>query len=198
MPRNETTQKFADRVQDLISDSGKDLRTVAAKMGIGLSSLSNYQNAEREPSISTVAKFAKYFGVTSDYLVGLSNNKTVETAAIGKTTGLSDESINRVNTIYRSGQMEFINHLLCDPELMKVLVYVYQLHAQKIDSSKIYAVIEAWAFDKLQQDKKAELLMVYGSVIRSNYKQEAKNAMAQIIDNFDQNVIGQFNNAEEV
>lgn len=45
------------------------------------------------PDILTARKFAECFGVTTDYLLGLSDNRTSENDAIGKKLGLSDEAI---------------------------------------------------------------------------------------------------------
>lgn len=93
MTGTETTKCFADRLQDLIAESGKDVKTLADEIGVSSGALSKYQNDKGEPGISALYKIANYFGVTADYLIGLSNNKTVENASIGQMTGLSDDAI---------------------------------------------------------------------------------------------------------
>ena len=94
MTGTETTKCFADRLQDLISESGKDVKTLAAEIGVSSGALSKYQNDKGEPGITALYKIANYFGVTADYLVGLNHNRTNEYAAIGNITGLSDEAID--------------------------------------------------------------------------------------------------------
>lgn len=93
MPSNETTKILADRLSDLIAESGKDLREISDEVGISPASLSYYTNDLREAGIGAIAKLSRYFQVTSDYLLGLSDNRTVKAASIGKETGLSDNAI---------------------------------------------------------------------------------------------------------
>lgn len=93
MTGTSVTKCFADRLQDLIADSGKDVKTLAAEIGVSSGALSKYQNDKGEPGITALCKIAQYFGVTTDYLVGLTNNKTQGNADIGLETGLSDGAI---------------------------------------------------------------------------------------------------------
>ena len=107
MTGTETTKCFADRLQDLISESGKDVKTLAAEIGVSSGALSKYQNDKGEPGITALSKIAEYFGVTSDYLIGLSDNRKLENANIGKRIGLSDKSIETLEDLNRVVQ----NHL---------------------------------------------------------------------------------------
>ena len=45
---------------------------LAIELGIGRSSISNYESGFREPDFETLAKLANCFGVTTDWLIGLS------------------------------------------------------------------------------------------------------------------------------
>ena len=111
MTGTDTTKCFADRLQDLIADSGKDMKTLASEIGISSGALSKYQNDNSEPGITALAKIAQYFGVTADYLVGMSDSKNLENANIGQVTGLSDEAIDSLKFLKSSdafGYSEFI------------------------------------------------------------------------------------------
>ena len=48
---------------------------VAAFLGVGRNTLSRYETGERAPDTDTVARLAGYFDVTTDYLLGLSNER---------------------------------------------------------------------------------------------------------------------------
>lgn len=111
MTGTETTKCFADRLQDLIKESGKDLKTLADEIGISSGALSKYQNDNGEPGISALYKIANYFGVTADYLIGLSDNKTVENASIGQVTGLSDGAIQTLEKMNAAGNYYVINDI---------------------------------------------------------------------------------------
>ena len=78
MTGTETTKALADRLSDLIKDSGKDHRQIAKECGLGShGSLSKYASDGAEPGINALAKLADYFGVSIDYLVGRTDDPQV-------------------------------------------------------------------------------------------------------------------------
>jgi transcriptional regulator with XRE-family HTH domain len=66
---------FAKRIRELRNEKGLGVRQLAAELNIGNSSLSQYENCKRVPDIITARMFADYFGVTTDYLIGLTDEK---------------------------------------------------------------------------------------------------------------------------
>jgi transcriptional regulator with XRE-family HTH domain len=50
------------------------VRELASKIGISHSTLSLYENLKREPGTTICAQFARYFNVSSDYLLGLTDD----------------------------------------------------------------------------------------------------------------------------
>lgn len=101
MTGTDTTKCFADRLQDLIADSGKDVKTLAAEIGVSSGALSKYQNDKGEPGITALSKIAQYFGVTADYLTGLSDVKTTDenVKTVHAVTGLSEEAIKALEML---------------------------------------------------------------------------------------------------
>lgn len=93
--------EFKDRLRDLIKNSGKTQKSVSEeikeKFQIDLSAqtLSYYVNG-REPNYETLRAISRYFGVSSDYLLGLSDvqNTDPDIKAISEKTGLSEKSLN--------------------------------------------------------------------------------------------------------
>lgn len=63
-------------------------------LGISRPTVGFYENGERIPDALILKQIAERCGVTTDYLVGLSDNKTIEGSNIAKDTGLSDKAIN--------------------------------------------------------------------------------------------------------
>lgn len=96
MTGTETTKKLADILSDLISDSGKDLKTLGKEIGISDSALSKYQNDSGEAGINAINKIADYFNVSSDYLIGKTDVKkpSIQDQAIQNEIGLSERSID--------------------------------------------------------------------------------------------------------
>lgn len=66
--------------------------------GIKQGTLSAYERNAREPNVETIRKIAEYFGVTADYLIGISEHKTAEHDAVGQIIPLSDAAIDSLRT----------------------------------------------------------------------------------------------------
>jgi transcriptional regulator with XRE-family HTH domain len=93
--KNAVTSIFADRLQDLIAESGKTINELSSPDEIGISSgsLSKYQNDVAEPGITALVKLADYFNVSFDYLLGKSDCKHRENIDIREETMLSEKAI---------------------------------------------------------------------------------------------------------
>lgn len=89
----DTKEIFAQRVIELRKEKGINQAQLAERVGVSKTSANLYESATRVPDIQVLARYAKELEVTSDYLIGLSDNRTAETAAIGDKLGLSDNAI---------------------------------------------------------------------------------------------------------
>lgn len=61
------------RLRELRLEKGLRLKDVAEAMGVTLRTISNYEAGIREPSLDMLVKLCKFFDVSSDYLLGLSD-----------------------------------------------------------------------------------------------------------------------------
>lgn len=89
----ETRNTFAERLVILRNEKGLTQGALAESIGISRQSVTLYENHTRVPDIEILARFAEFFGVSADYLLGLSDNRTNENAAIGDELGLTDKTI---------------------------------------------------------------------------------------------------------
>ncbi|HIR98844.1 MAG TPA: helix-turn-helix transcriptional regulator [Candidatus Coproplasma avistercoris] len=62
---------FAERLKELREEKGLTQRELSRQTGIPRSSITFWEKALRVPSATAVITFAKFFGVTADYLLGL-------------------------------------------------------------------------------------------------------------------------------
>lgn len=87
-----------NRIKDLRED--RDLRQVdvAEAIGIDQRSLSNYETGKTNPDSVTVIKLARFFGVTCDYLLGVSQGNLLNHRAVVKQL---DEVAVRLDEIRR-------------------------------------------------------------------------------------------------
>ena len=89
----ETKNVFAERICTLRRERKLTQAQIAEMVGISKTSANQYENMTRVPDIQILAKYAQVLGVTADYLLGISDNRTNETAAIGDKLGMSDGAI---------------------------------------------------------------------------------------------------------
>lgn len=59
------------KLKELRQEKGVSQKEVASAIGVTLSAYSNYEQGIREPSYEILINICKYYGVTSDYLLGL-------------------------------------------------------------------------------------------------------------------------------
>lgn len=89
-------EDFGNRLREIIEkrkkETGQNLRAVAKDLDVSLGVLSDWQNGNKTPRGDSIAKLAKYFGVSADYLLGLTEAQTVDTdlRAVADYTGLTE------------------------------------------------------------------------------------------------------------
>ena len=62
---------FAERLKELRLEKGLSIGGLAKEIGIGSSSLCRWENMQADVKGSQLIILAKYFGVRTDYLMGL-------------------------------------------------------------------------------------------------------------------------------
>ena len=65
---------FSQRLKELRLEKGMTQQQVASLLNIKQQSYTRYENGTGEPSLNTVIKLAQIFGVSSDYLLGISHD----------------------------------------------------------------------------------------------------------------------------
>lgn len=67
--------KFSTRLKNLLDEHSLTQKRLSFELNIAPSTLNGYLRRNREPDFETLGKLAKYFQVSTDYLLGLSNLK---------------------------------------------------------------------------------------------------------------------------
>lgn len=62
---------FAQRLKELRTEKGLSIQALAREVGIGSSSLCRWENNQAEVKGSQLITLARFFNVTTDYLLGL-------------------------------------------------------------------------------------------------------------------------------
>ena len=125
-----------DRFEGLRRENGLTLEQLAERTGLSSSALGSYENNEtKDISHRAVISLAEFYGVTTDYLLGLVEQKNHPDAEV-LDLHLSDEMID----ILRSGKIN--NRLLCEIVthskfrrlLVDIEVYVDRIASMEIDN----------------------------------------------------------------
>lgn len=65
---------FQDRLIELLQKDGSNQTHVARETGIPQTTINAYLTSNSEPTVTRLVKLAEYFGVTTDYLTGISDD----------------------------------------------------------------------------------------------------------------------------
>ncbi|TBL70855.1 helix-turn-helix domain-containing protein [Paenibacillus thalictri] len=89
--------RFGNRIAELRNDRHMTQEDLAQKLGISRAALSHYENNRREPDHEITQKLADLFKVSVDYLMGRSQNQsmdlTLEAREFIDSLELSDQDI---------------------------------------------------------------------------------------------------------
>ena len=66
-------EKFSERLKDLRVGKGLNRETLAKQVGVSPSIIRYWEDGVKIPRADAVVALAKFFGVTADYLLGLSD-----------------------------------------------------------------------------------------------------------------------------
>lgn len=88
------------RIRSLRIANGLTQVDLAKRLGVSKQSVSNWENDNIQPSIEMLTHIARFFAVTTDYLLGLDNEITL------RVTGLTDTQRAHVQAI--------IDDILCE------------------------------------------------------------------------------------
>ena len=65
--------KFNERLKELRLMKGLTLKEASSALSLSLAAYANYEYGNREPSIEIIKRICLFYKVTSDYLIGLTD-----------------------------------------------------------------------------------------------------------------------------
>lgn len=99
---------FATRLRELIDKTGISQTDLAAAVGVTRQAVNSYTLGNTVPNSDVLANIAKHFEVSADYLLGLSDVKSVNVTIkeICNMTGLSEKSIKNCELLNRIKKLQ--------------------------------------------------------------------------------------------
>ena len=94
---------IGQRIDEILKLRNLKQKDLAEHLKVKDNTISYFCSGKRTPNTTQIIEIAKYLNVTTDYLLGLSPNSTidVELQAVCKYTGLSEKSIQNVVAVTR-------------------------------------------------------------------------------------------------
>ena len=142
-----------EKIKDLRVEKGLTLEQLAEEIGLSRSALGSYEsNDTKDISHYAIVKLAKYYGVTTDYLLGLSEMKKHPDAVLAD-LHLSDGMID----VLKSGRLNttILSELATHPDFGKLLadveIYANRMAAMQIQNLNAWVdVVRAEIMEKYQ------------------------------------------------
>lgn len=100
MNEEKISTMFSQRLRELREETGLSQKKLSENTSVSAASIGYYENGDREPGLDIAIEFAKYFGVSLDYIAGLEDHRPRENAVRMRRT--ADEAWRHI-VIERAG-----------------------------------------------------------------------------------------------
>ena len=113
---------IGERLKQLRIKNGLKQQELANMFGLSSGTISFYESAQRKPDIDFIVAVAKYFDVSTDYLLGLTNATDKENIDISKVTGLNDFSLTILEQSLKetnNAAAEVIDTVICGGDFLR-------------------------------------------------------------------------------
>ena len=87
---------LSERIKELRIKKGYNMRQMATALNLPYTTYVNYEKGEREPNSETIVLMSKYFGVTSDYILGRDDANEKKSAPESSETDPVEEMVKQL------------------------------------------------------------------------------------------------------
>ncbi|EIZ5964741.1 helix-turn-helix transcriptional regulator, partial [Listeria monocytogenes] len=89
--------------------NNKTQEDISKILGISRGAYSHIENGRNEPDMETIVKLANIFGVSTDYLLGRSNNGFIDTIAAHIDSNATEEEMEEILAYIEEKRKEYAN-----------------------------------------------------------------------------------------
>lgn len=201
MPRKKTVisenynKPFPERLRTIMAQQEKTQQEVAQALGKTRQAVSYYMDGSSSPDWETLVTLAQYFGVSADWLLGLSDTQSLDTniQEVCVYTGLSEETVTKLHTFRDCSQVDIISKLLTCSKFGTLLVSIENTISRqnnvktaivkvrdKLNSGKLNSALERWRFFRDENSERGELNKAIKNVRYERF--EAIDIFTDIVD----------------
>ena len=87
---------YGNKIRELREEKGLTQAELAKELNVVRQTIAQWENEERDLKTGAIISLARYFNVTSDYILGLEDCRTHEAAEVSKQLGLSEKNIEQL------------------------------------------------------------------------------------------------------
>ncbi|HHQ0973780.1 TPA: helix-turn-helix domain-containing protein, partial [Listeria innocua] len=98
-----------NRLKQLRKNNNKTQEDISKILGISRGAYSHIENGRNEPDMETIVKLANIFGVSTDYLLGRSNNGFIDTIAAHIDSNATEEEMEEILAYIEEKRKEYAN-----------------------------------------------------------------------------------------
>ena len=139
-------ENILDRLRKLIDDSGKSRPQIAKDLKCDASTITKHYNGDRGITSDFVVKYAKYFNVSTDYLLGLTDTPTIDTDKryICEYTGLDSIAVadlHRLKLHEATSEIAILNLLIKSYIIVEIAKWEQEIYKSTEKQIEIYKQI---------------------------------------------------------
>jgi transcriptional regulator with XRE-family HTH domain len=140
-PKDQQAAAIGLIIKSLMKEKGYNNKQLAEKLGYDKGTIGNYLTGERKPSISFIIDTARLFGVSADYILGLSDYRREEqsrldVSAVGLSAAATQKLINNQGNRNYGLLMSYFIERLPDSIIRRIITSLRvgknQLHSAQI------------------------------------------------------------------
>lgn len=139
-------EKVGEKIRKLREETGTSQQKIADLLGVTRQSLSLYEKGERTINVEALGKLAEFFGVSADYLLGLSDVRSTEqdmrTAC--EVTGLSEYAVSAFTELKKEPCFDIVDKLFSDCEDYDTKELLEKAFSNCMDEVKVEAFASAF------------------------------------------------------
>ena len=115
---------FPERLRELIESKKTTITALANELHISRQAVSQYADGSTQPNLERLVEIAKYFNVSTDWLLGLTDELSTDVDAqrVRRITGLSADAVEKLSKIKnKRPQIDVINFLITNHKLIRMI-----------------------------------------------------------------------------
>ncbi len=139
---------FGERFRQLRKEKKLTQEKLAEIFYTRKSSISKYENNVQTPEISTLQKYADFFGCTVDYLLGRNDIRDVKNGIIKESSSPYKTELEHIKGSYSPEQLEILKEIETNPALGDLLKDLMSASEEEIKK-----LIDLWNIVRVEPKK---------------------------------------------